>query len=106
MSDLEEKMAKGQIGEVVTGKEKWRSIMYADDVILLANRKADMREILKRFGRFIQRKGEVKNNDRESRSRTKKRDNGNGEKRKQKKLKEVKVSGSTLYRKMEGQKNI
>jgi len=82
MSDLEEKMAKGQIGEVVTGKEKWRSIMYADDMILLANRKADMREILKRFGRFIQRKGEVKNNDRESRSRTKKRDNGNGEKRK------------------------
>lgn len=67
-------MAKGQIGEVVTGKEKWRSIMYADDVILLANRKADMREILKRFGRFIQRKGEVKNNDRESRSRTKKRE--------------------------------
>jgi len=74
MSDLEEEMAKGQIGEVVTGKEKWRSIMYADDVILLANRKADMREILKRFGRFIQRKGEVKNNDRESRSRTKKRE--------------------------------
>lgn len=23
MSDLEEEMAKGQIGEVVTGKEKW-----------------------------------------------------------------------------------
>lgn len=38
-------------------------INNADDVILLANRKADMREILKRFGRFIQRKGEVKNND-------------------------------------------
>ena len=31
--------------------------MYADDVILLADREADMREMLKRFERFIQKKG-------------------------------------------------
>ena len=42
--------------------------MYADDVILLADREADMREMLKRFERFIQKKrtetepGEVKDN--------------------------------------------
>ena len=44
-------MAKGQTGEVVIGKEKCWTIMY--DVILLADREADMKEMLKRFERFI-----------------------------------------------------
>jgi len=57
MSDLEEEMAKDQTGEVVIGKEKCWSIMYAHNVILLANRKADIREMLEKFGRIIQRKG-------------------------------------------------
>ena len=59
MSDLEEEMAKGQTGGVVIGKEKCWTIMYADDVILLIEnmRDADMREMLKRFERFIQKKG-------------------------------------------------
>lgn len=68
MSDLEEEMAKGQTGGIVIGKEKCWTIMYADDVILLADREADMREMLKRFEKFTQKKrtesepGEVKNN--------------------------------------------
>ena len=52
-------MAKGQTGGVIIGKEKCWTIMYADDVILLIEnmRDADMREMLKRFKRFIQKKG-------------------------------------------------
>ena len=46
-------MAKDQTGGVVIGKEKCWTIMYADDVILLADREADMKEMLKRFERFI-----------------------------------------------------
>ena len=44
MSDLEEEMAKGQTGGVIIGKEKCWTIMYADDVILLVDRKTDVRE--------------------------------------------------------------
>jgi len=38
-TDLEEKMEKGQIGGVVIGKEKLWTIMYADDIVLVGERR-------------------------------------------------------------------
>jgi len=54
--DLEEEMEKEQIGDVVIGKEKFWTIMYADDIVLLARRKAELKEMMKRFRRFLKRK--------------------------------------------------
>jgi len=55
--DLEEKIEKGQIRSVVKDKEIFRTIMYADDIVLLARREAELKEMIKRFRRFLERKG-------------------------------------------------
>jgi len=54
--DLEEEMEKEQIRGIVIGKEKFGIIMYADDIVLLARRKAELKEMMKRFRRFLKRK--------------------------------------------------
>jgi len=53
--DLEEEMEKGQTG-VVIGKEKFWTITYADDIVLLAKREIDLKEMMKRFRRFLEKK--------------------------------------------------
>lgn len=55
--DLEEKMKKKQEGGIVIGKEKFWTISYADDVILLARRESELKEMIKRFKKFLEKKG-------------------------------------------------
>jgi len=57
MIDLEEEMEKGQAGGIIIGKEKFWSIIYANDVVLLATREEELKEMLRRFKRFLERKG-------------------------------------------------
>lgn len=55
--DLEEKMKKEQEGGIVIGKEKFWTISYADDVILLARRESELKEMIKRFKKCLEKKG-------------------------------------------------
>ncbi|XP_039313601.1 uncharacterized protein LOC113005705 [Solenopsis invicta] len=48
-------MEKGQVGEVV-GKEKIWTITYADDIVLLAERQAELKEMMKRFRKYLEKK--------------------------------------------------
>jgi len=57
LSDLEEGMEKGQTGGVVIGKEKLWTITYADDIVLLAKAETDLKEMIKRFRKYIEKKG-------------------------------------------------
>ena len=57
MADLELEMSRAQKGGIVIGKKKIYSIGYADDVILLANNEVGMKQMIKRFGRYIERRG-------------------------------------------------
>lgn len=54
--DLEEEMRKEQTGGVTIGREKFWTITYADDIVLLAKNEEDLRSMLKRFRKFITRK--------------------------------------------------
>jgi len=56
VSNLEEEMDKGQTGGVVISKEKFWTITYADDIVLLAKREMDLKEMMKRFRRFLEKK--------------------------------------------------
>ena len=47
-------MRKAQEGGVRIGRKKIFSLSYADDVILLANSDTGMREMLKRFRKYIE----------------------------------------------------
>jgi len=38
-------------------KEKFWTITYADDIVLLAKREMDLEEMMKRFRRFLEKKG-------------------------------------------------
>lgn len=55
--DLEEEMKRGQVGGIVVGKEKFWTIMYADDIVLLAKSEAELKEMMKRFKKFLEKKG-------------------------------------------------
>jgi len=60
VSDLEEEMEKGQTGGVMIGKEKFWMITYADDIVLLVKREMDLKEMMKRFRRFLEKKRRFK----------------------------------------------
>lgn len=49
-------MKKEQIKGVAIGKMKRWTITYADDVVLLAKSEKDMKEIFKKFKKFLKRK--------------------------------------------------
>lgn len=57
MTDMEKKMKKEQTGRIVIGEEKIWTISSADDVVLLAKREEDLKAIMKRFNKYIERKG-------------------------------------------------
>lgn len=57
MRDMETKMKKEQIEGIVIGKEKIWRISFADDVVLLTKREEDLKAIMKRFNRYIDKKG-------------------------------------------------
>lgn len=57
LANLEEDMAKGGWGRVKIGEKKIHTLAYANDVMLLAEEEQDMRSILKRLERYLDRKG-------------------------------------------------
>lgn len=72
-------MKKIQTRKVVIGKKKVWSVSYADDVVLMANKEEGMREMIRKFGRYIERRGLEINTDTSMIMRTRK---GFGRKRK------------------------
>jgi len=54
--ELEEEMEKEQIGGVVIGKKQFWTIMYTDDIVLLARREAELKEMMKRFKTSLEKK--------------------------------------------------
>lgn len=59
--DLEAEMRKEQTGGIVIGKEKIWSITYADDVVLIAKSEKELKEMMRRFKKYIERKGLILN---------------------------------------------
>ena len=57
LSDIEEDMSKVQKGGVVIGTEKVRTIVYADDTVLVATTEVGMKETLRRYKKYVERKG-------------------------------------------------
>ena len=55
--DLEEVMKRKQKREWVIGNKKISMVAYADDVALVANDKEKIKEMMKTFKKFQQRKG-------------------------------------------------
>lgn len=56
-ADLEREMKKILTGGVVIGKEKVWLVLYADGVVLMVNNEEGMREIIKKFRKYIERRG-------------------------------------------------
>lgn len=55
--DLEEELKKKQTGGVLISKEKVWPISYADDIVLLAESEQELNGIMKKFERYLERKG-------------------------------------------------
>lgn len=53
--DLEEEMRKEQTGGTI-GKEKFWTITYADDMVLLAKSEEELKRMLKQFKRYLKKK--------------------------------------------------
>jgi len=56
-ADLEGTMKSVQLGGIVIGKKKVWTVSYADDVVLLANNEEGIKEMIKKFGKYIQDRG-------------------------------------------------
>ena len=66
-SDLEETMKKVQTGGIVIGKKKVWTTSYADDVVLMSGNEEGLKEMIKRFGKFISVRGLELNTDKSKR---------------------------------------
>lgn len=55
--DVEAEMKKERTGGAVTGREKFWTISYADDIALLARSEQDLKGMMRRFEKYIERKG-------------------------------------------------
>lgn len=56
LADLEEEMKKVQEGGVVLGKKKIYSLSYADDVALISTSPEGLKEMIKRVGKYLEKK--------------------------------------------------
>ena len=56
ISDLEKTLRNYQSGGIVIGKQKVFSLAYADDLVILSERKEDMREMMELLSRYTKRK--------------------------------------------------
>lgn len=54
--DLEAEMRKEQTGGIVVGKEKFWTITYADDIVLVAQNEQDLKGMIKRFKKYLEKK--------------------------------------------------
>ena len=50
---LEQELRKGQAGGIVVGERKVWSLTYAVDIVLMADREEELKEMLKRFKKFL-----------------------------------------------------
>lgn len=53
VAGLEEEIREGQVGGIVVGERKVWSLSYADDIILVADREEELKEMMKRFKTFL-----------------------------------------------------
>lgn len=55
VAGLEEELRKGQVGGggIVVGERKVWSLTYADDIVLMTDREEELKEMLKRFEKFL-----------------------------------------------------
>jgi len=53
IADVEEKMKKGQIGDIRIGKESIWTLAYVDDLVIMAKSEEGMKEMLKRMERYL-----------------------------------------------------
>lgn len=60
-ADLEEKMRKGQAEGVVIRREKFWSLAYADDMVLLARNQQDLKEMIGRLKIYLERQDLILN---------------------------------------------
>ena len=56
LSDLDDYMAQGQSGGAIVGNRKIWNLAYADDIVLLATNETEMKEVLKRFKLYAEKK--------------------------------------------------
>lgn len=56
MGDLEEEMKKRQLGGVMVGARKTWTISYTDDVVLLEEREEELKSMLRRFKKFLEKR--------------------------------------------------
>lgn len=56
LGDIGEEMKKEQTGEVVVKKEKFLSLEFAHDIVLVATSEGELNEMIRRFERFLDRK--------------------------------------------------
>lgn len=57
ISDLEKVISKVQSGGVSVGKERIRTIAYADDTVIMAESEEMMNGVLKVFAKYLKKKG-------------------------------------------------
>ena len=53
MADLEEVLKKGQDGGMVVGDKKFWSLMYADDIVLIASKEEELKSMIIRLERYL-----------------------------------------------------
>jgi len=57
LMDLESELRKEQEGGVVVGREKFWSITYADDIVLVAKSEQELKSMMRRLKKYIDKKG-------------------------------------------------
>jgi len=57
LMDLEAELRKKQEGSMVVGKEKFWSITYADDIVLVAKSEEELKSMIRRLKKYIDKKG-------------------------------------------------
>lgn len=56
VADLEDEMKKEQVGGMQVRSERFWSLVYADDLVILAKNEEGMKEIMKRMEKYLKRK--------------------------------------------------
>lgn len=56
VADLEDVMRKGQAGGIVIGSEKIWTLAYADDMVLIAKERKELKEMMRRLEKYLDRR--------------------------------------------------